>query len=614
MKKYSRVPFGLLIVVLLCQPLVVGMFTTTINHPHPRSNEGTIFHVGGSGPGNYTTIQQAIDAASAGDTVYVYNDASPYLEHLNISEAILLQGENQNTTVIDGNHTGDVITLHADNVTIKEFTIINSGDDWPRSAGIRLDTDNVVLSQLTCQYTEAAVILTASTGSTITGCILQYNDVGIILENGSIATTIADNTILSSSFEYQVAVVSCPNNTIEGNTITNPDDMGIYVYDSPGTRLRNNILTGCEEGIVFGASNASEITGNILQDNIVYGMSVGTCTGLTIADNTFMHDGLLLYQCHDNTITDNTVNGAPLIYLEQVNDQTISQHDGQIILVNCTNIHIRDCDIQNVCIAVQCWDCSNCVITDNVLTKNLCGIYLSGCKNTDVIGNTLNESRWEIFLNIMYINDCDQTTVTNNEFTFIDELTTIHFTNSNTIIFSQNTLYGVHGHAYNGFGCGYSKDVTIADNTIESGDIELAVCTRATVRDNTLQSGCIGCDSNRVVRILRNDIHPKNGGIYLRDTILTTLRANTITNGTLAVSLEACLVTKVIGNSFLDCGDEPATFTNSLLNTWLHNYWGRSLSHLKIIHGAYKIIVSDFPPRVITIPMINIDMIPKQSP
>jgi len=614
MERYFCVPCSLLIIVLLCQPLALGMITTTVHHPHLQSMEGTILYVGGNGPGNYTTIQQAIDAASAGDTVYVYDDQAPYREHLIISEAILLQGEDQNTTVIDGNYTGDVITLHADHACITGFTIMNSGDDWPRSAGIRIDADDVVLSQLTCQHTEAGIILTASTGSMITGCTLQYNDVGIILENGSTTNTIADNTILSSSFEYQIAVVSCPNNTIKGNFITNPDDMGIYVYDSPGTRLRNNTLTGCEEGIVFVASNHSELTGNILQDNTVYGICIGSCTGLTIADNTFTHDGLFLYQCHDNTVANNTVNGAQLFYLENAYKQRISTNVGQIILVNCTNLIIEDVTIQDVCIAVQCWGCSNCAITDNVLTKNLCGIYLSGCKNTDVTRNTLNESRWEIFLNMMYLNDCDQTTVTDNEFTFTDEFTTIHFTNSNTIIFSHNTLYGVYGHAYNSFGCGYSKDITITDNTIESGDIELAACIRATVRGNMLQSGCIGCDANRVVRILHNDIHPKNSGIYLRDNILTTLRENTITNGTLAVSLETCLVTHVIGNSFIDCGDEPATFTNSLLNTWRHNYWGRSLSHTKIIHGAYKIIVSDFPPRVITIPMINIDLFPKSSP
>ncbi|MCK4416367.1 MAG: hypothetical protein KAU84_04365, partial [Thermoplasmatales archaeon] len=36
---------------------------------------GNILYVGGSGPGNYTKIQDAINAAWYGDTVFVYDDS-----------------------------------------------------------------------------------------------------------------------------------------------------------------------------------------------------------------------------------------------------------------------------------------------------------------------------------------------------------------------------------------------------------------------------------------------------------------------------------------------------------------------------------------------------------
>ena len=45
----------------------------------PISNGKTLY-VGGSGEGNYTKIQDAIDDASDGDTVFVFNDSSPYIE------------------------------------------------------------------------------------------------------------------------------------------------------------------------------------------------------------------------------------------------------------------------------------------------------------------------------------------------------------------------------------------------------------------------------------------------------------------------------------------------------------------------------------------------------
>ena len=52
-----------------------------------------ILYVGGSGPNNYTSIQQAIDAAHNGDTIFVYSGV--YYEHVRIYKSINLMGENE---------------------------------------------------------------------------------------------------------------------------------------------------------------------------------------------------------------------------------------------------------------------------------------------------------------------------------------------------------------------------------------------------------------------------------------------------------------------------------------------------------------------------------------
>jgi parallel beta-helix repeat protein len=96
--------------------------TSTLPFP-----SGNTLYVGGSGPGNYTKIQDAINAASNGDTVFVFDDSSPYYEHLNITKSIALIGENKETTLINGSHTGTVINLLANNVTISGFTVEDSG-------------------------------------------------------------------------------------------------------------------------------------------------------------------------------------------------------------------------------------------------------------------------------------------------------------------------------------------------------------------------------------------------------------------------------------------------------------------------------------------------------
>ena len=89
------------------------------------TSRGNWLYVGGSGPGNYTKIQDAIDDAIDGDTVFVYDDSSPYIENIGIDKSIQLLGENKNTTIIDGTQKGHTIVLKSNNSTIQGFTIKN---------------------------------------------------------------------------------------------------------------------------------------------------------------------------------------------------------------------------------------------------------------------------------------------------------------------------------------------------------------------------------------------------------------------------------------------------------------------------------------------------------
>jgi len=77
-------------------------------------------------PDDQPTIQQAIDAASSGDTVYVRSGT--YYEHVTIAKPLILLGEDRETTVIDGGGTGTVVYLsHADYVEISGFTVTKGG-------------------------------------------------------------------------------------------------------------------------------------------------------------------------------------------------------------------------------------------------------------------------------------------------------------------------------------------------------------------------------------------------------------------------------------------------------------------------------------------------------
>ena len=88
----------------------------------------------GSVDNPYLTIQEGIDHAYEGWTVYVQNGF--YNENIIINKTINLDGEEKENTVIDGGGIGQVITVSAPNVKISRLTIQNSGKE-PFEAGIK---------------------------------------------------------------------------------------------------------------------------------------------------------------------------------------------------------------------------------------------------------------------------------------------------------------------------------------------------------------------------------------------------------------------------------------------------------------------------------------------
>ena len=99
---------------------------------------GVTLYVGNNEPGSYSTIQSAIDDASDGDTIFVYDDSAPYDENILISKSINLIGENRETTIIDGGRWNHVIHISVDFVNVSGFTLIDSGND---NAGISINSN-----------------------------------------------------------------------------------------------------------------------------------------------------------------------------------------------------------------------------------------------------------------------------------------------------------------------------------------------------------------------------------------------------------------------------------------------------------------------------------------
>jgi len=232
----KQLSIGIVVLVVLGSVLTVNAYDNKI----AVSSLGDTLYVGGSGPGNYSTIWEAVINTSNGDTVFVYDYSSPYYEHVTIYNQINLIGENKETTIIDGNGTGNVLSVAADWVTISGFTIQNGVN------GIYLDK--------------------------------QSN------------TTISGNIVKDHAVDGILFYSSCDYNTITGNIVSNNGETGIkFSSFSEYNIISENLISNNLNGTSLAAYAYGEITGNSFEDNTGYALILNLwCNENKIHFNNFI--------------------------------------------------------------------------------------------------------------------------------------------------------------------------------------------------------------------------------------------------------------------------------------------------------------------------------------
>jgi parallel beta-helix repeat protein len=226
------------IILLFVGTCIIPTFAQETEKAVSVASRGTWLYVGGSGPGNYTKIQDAINASVDGDTVFVYSGFYP--ECLLIKESIRVFGEDRDTTVVGVNKSSaDLVWILADNVTFKGFTI-NPG-------GTAVVTGINVLG-LQCLVE----------GDSIESC-----DLGIIVGSPCDSTIVRGNVIRSCNFGIYVNGDSI---LVEGNMISS-GGCGISTYGAQGTTIQGNVIQNNSMGVFIGDSRNCRVEKNTFLKN-----------------------------------------------------------------------------------------------------------------------------------------------------------------------------------------------------------------------------------------------------------------------------------------------------------------------------------------------------------
>jgi len=147
-------------------------------------------------------------------------------------------------------------------------------------------------------------------------------------------------------------------------------------------------------GIYLCQADYCNISDNNASNNY-YGIGIKSCNN-TLTNNIFINDGLTI-EGFWNTVENNTVNGKPLIYLEDTSNFTI-QNAGQVILVNCTNITAENLNISNASVGVQLLITDDCKMMNNIVTNNVFGILICYSSNNTLTNNTASNNYGGIYL------------------------------------------------------------------------------------------------------------------------------------------------------------------------------------------------------------------------
>ena len=363
-------------------------------------------------PDDYSIIQEAVDAASENDIVFV--KSGTYNESVSIDVAISLIGEDPATTTIIGDLrlSGTVVLIRHNNVNVTGFTIQPSAYSWTRR-GVHL---------LHVSYCN------------VFGNVILKNEEGIWIY-GSSSNNITGNTV--SGHSSGILVECSPNNRICGNIVRN-NNLGVRFIASPDNTLYNNTITNNQHGLDV-ASDRNNIIENTIEHNRKYGIQLSGANNILKGNK--LNNNTLNFDINPKTRIDygnsqfandvdssNTIEGKPIIFWMNKQDQKVTADAAFVVLVNCKNIIVENLNLSKNTVGIILVSTVNSKVTNNSVEVPDYGIFVYNSSGNTIANNFVFKGGIGIFLHSAFQNE-----LIGNSITDATSGITLEFSNANII-------------------------------------------------------------------------------------------------------------------------------------------------------------------------------------
>jgi parallel beta-helix repeat protein len=232
---------------------------------------------------SYSTIQEALNSAQTLDGHTILVDDGTYYEHVTINKAVKLIGASQDTTIIDGNDTTQVVvSLTASGAEIANFTVQNG------------------LWAIDLRYVENA--------------------------------SVVGNKMLDCSYRGMF-LYDCLRSKVSNNTVISTNEAGIELWKSHEIEISNNFVANTSHGIYLLANSTKNLVSNNFVTNNPQGIVLSiNCNNNTVVGNTATLSNIgaiVMGGNHNNTIYHNNVINNPKPFFTYEGASNFWDYDGE---------------------------------------------------------------------------------------------------------------------------------------------------------------------------------------------------------------------------------------------------------------------------------------------